>query len=123
MPEPSPAESGRVIRGEFHTDGETFVFTLAGTPLSGVGATPQAAFDALMRVEAQAGALPERLRDLAREQAGAAERASLIRLVGVLVVGLTIVGGALGGAAALAPRVAADIAATMNTEQPPAATP
>lgn len=117
MPESSQAESGRVVRGEFHTDGETFVFTLKDTPLSGVGTSPQAAFDDLMRVQAQAGALPERLRELAREQAGAAERASIIRLVGAALVGLTIVGGALGGALALAPHVIADIADTVNTPQ------
>lgn len=116
MPASSQADSSRIIRGEFHTDGEMFVFTLAGTPLSGVGATPQAAFDDLMRVQAQAGDLPERLRELAREQAGAAERASLIRVVGAALVGLTIVGGALGGALALAPHVIADIVETTNAQ-------
>ncbi|MFN4184204.1 MAG: hypothetical protein ACK4M6_05410 [Hyphomonas sp.] len=117
MPATSHAENGRVIHGEFHSDGETFIFTLADTPLSGVGNTPQAAFDDLIRVTEQAGALPERLRDLAREQAGAAERASLIRLVGALLIGLTIAGGALGGAAVLAPRVVADVIDTINAKQ------
>lgn len=111
------ADDDRVIRGRFHTDGETFVFVLEDTPLSGLGATPQAAFDDMMRVKAEAGALTERFRELARDQAGAAERASLLRLAGAALVGLTIVGGALGGAVALAPRVIADIVDTVNARE------
>jgi hypothetical protein len=102
----------RVIRGEFCTDGRTFVFNLKDTPLSGIGATPQEAFDDLLLVEAKAGTLPHRLAELAREQADAAQSASLVRIVVIGLVALTIVGGALGGAVALAPRVASDILAT-----------
>jgi hypothetical protein len=107
-------DRGRVVRGEFHTDGEKYIFTLAGTPLSGIGNTPGAAFDDLMRVTEQAGDLPDRLRELAREQAGASERASLIRLFGAILAGLTIAGGMLGGAMVLAPQVIADVVDTVN---------
>lgn len=116
MSDNSQAESGRVIRGEFHTDGETFIFTLADTPLSGVGATPQAAFDNLLQATSQAGALPGRLRELAREQASAADRASLMRLIGAVLIGLTIAGGMLGGALVLAPHVIADVIDTINAQ-------
>lgn len=107
---------GKVIGGQFHTDGEKFIFTLADTPLSGIGNSPAAAFDDLMRVTEQAGDLPDRLRELAREQAGAAERASLIRLIGAILVGLTIAGGMLGGALVLAPQVIADVVDTINAK-------
>lgn len=110
------SDNRRVIRGEFHTDGATFVFKLDGTPFSGVGATPQAAFDDLLAVEQRAGDLPQALAALAREQASAVERRTIVRLVGAAVVGLTIVGGALGGAVALAPRVVADVAQTTLAE-------
>lgn len=109
-------DRGKVIRGEFHTDGEKFIFTLADTPLSGIGNSPGAAFDDLLRATEQAGDLPYRLRELAREQAGAAERASLIRLVGAVLVGLTIAGGMLGGALVLAPQVIADVIDTVNAK-------
>lgn len=104
--------SGSVIRGTFHTDGDTFVFTLADVPLSGVGATPQAAFDDLMAAQARAGDLPARLEALAREQQGAGDRRTIVRLIGIGLIALTVIGGALGGAVALAPRVVADIART-----------
>lgn len=104
--------SGGVIRGAFHTDGKTFVFTLADVPLSGVGATPQAAFDDLMAAQARAGDLPARLEALAREQHGAGDRRTIVRLIGIGLIALTVIGGALGGAVALAPRVVADIART-----------
>lgn len=116
MSDNSQPDGGRVIRGEFHTDGETFIFTLADTPLSGVGPTPQAAFDSLMQATSHAGALPGRLRELAREQASAADRASLMRLIGAVLVGLTIAGGMLGGALVLAPYVIADVIDTINAQ-------
>lgn len=104
--------SGGVIRGTFHTDGATFVFTLADVPLSGVGETPQAAFDDLMAAQARAGDLPARLQALAREQQGAGDRRTIVRLIGIGLIALTVIGGALGGAVALAPRVVADVART-----------
>lgn len=104
--------SGGVIRGTFHTDGDSFVFTLADVPLSGVGATPQAAFDDLMAAQSRAGDLPARLQALAREQQGAGDRRTIVRLIGIGMIALTVIGGALGGAVALAPRVVADVAST-----------
>jgi len=104
--------SGGVIRGTFHTDGKTFVFTLADVPLSGVGATPQAAFDDLMAAQARAGDLPARLEAMAREQHGAGDRRTIVRLIGIGLIALTVIGGTLGGAVALAPRVVADVART-----------
>lgn len=101
-----------VVRGAFHTDGKTFVFTLADVPLSGVGTTPQAAFDDLMATYARAGELPARLEAMSREQAGAADRRAIVKLIGVGLIALTVIGGALGGAVALAPRVVADVAQT-----------
>ncbi len=113
---PISTDKRRVIRGEFHTDGERFIFTLADTPVSGIGDTPGSAFDDLMRATEQAGNLPDRLRELAREQAGSAERASLMRLIGAALIGLTIAGGILGGALALAPQVIADVVDTINSK-------
>ncbi len=108
----SDTMNGGVIRGAFHTDGKTFVFTLADAPFSGVGATPQAAFEDLMATHARAGDLPARLEALAREQGGAGERRAIVRLIGIGLIALTVIGGALGGAVALAPRVVADVAQT-----------
>lgn len=104
--------NGSVVRGAFHTDGKTFVFTMADVPLSGVGATPQAAFDDLMAAYARAGDLPARLEAISREQAGAADRRAITKLIGIGMIALTVIGGALGGAVALAPRVVADVAQT-----------
>jgi hypothetical protein len=101
-----------VVRGAFHTDGKTFVFTMADVPLSGVGATPEAAFDDLMAAYARAGDLPARLEAMSREQVGAADRRAIIKLIGIGMIALTVIGGALGGAVALAPRVVADVAQT-----------
>lgn len=101
-----------VVRGAFHTDGKTFVFSMADVPLSGVGATPQAAFDDLMAAYARAGDLPARLEAMSREQAGASDRRAIIKLIGIGMIALTVIGGALGGAVALAPRVVADVAQT-----------
>jgi hypothetical protein len=101
-----------VIEGEFSTDGRTFIFRLAGTPLSGVGNTPAAAFDDLMRADASAGGLPQRLRELARDQQGETVRATVIRIVMVCLIVFGVVGGSLVVAAALLPRVVADATVT-----------
>jgi hypothetical protein len=99
-----------LIQGEFFTDGKTFVFKLAGTPLSGTGATPEAAYNDLMRVQGAAGDLNQRLRDLAREQRGEATRASVIRMTAIAMIAFGVVGAALIGGGALAPKVIADVA-------------
>src|SRR5262245_14992127 len=95
-----------VIKGEFCTDGKTFILTLAGTPLSGTGATASAAFENLMRTEASAGALSQRLKELARDQQGEQVRATVIRssLMALIIFG--VVAGTLVVTAAMVPRVA-----------------
>jgi hypothetical protein len=100
-----------VIKGEFCTDGKTFILTLAGTPLSGTGSTASAAFEDLMRAETSAGALPQRLKELARDQQGERVRATVIRssLVALTVFG--VVAGIMVVTAAMLPRVAVDVAA------------
>jgi hypothetical protein len=98
-----------VINGEFFTDGKTFVFRLAGTPLSGTGTTAAAAFEDLMRAEASTGGLTHRLKELARDQQGEAVRATVVRTAMVGLVALGIVAGALFGAAVMLPRVVASV--------------
>lgn len=116
MSETSKPTPNSLVRGEFHTDGAGFVFTLSDTPFSGYGKTAEDAYDDLMQSIDEAGDLPERLRDLAKDQASAAERASLIRLAGIFLIALTVAGGLLGGAMALAPQVVADISQTLNDQ-------
>jgi hypothetical protein len=98
-----------LINGEFFTDGRTFVFRLAGTPISGTGNTAAAAFEDLMRAEASTGALTQRLKELARDQQGEVVRATVVRSAMVGLVALGIVAGALFGAAAMLPRVVASV--------------
>ena len=98
-----------VVQGEFFTDGETFVFRLGGTPLSGTGANPQAAFEDLMRARSTAGGLTERLGELAREQAGETVRASVIRWSAAALIAFGVAGGAVAGGLALAPMAVAAI--------------
>lgn len=98
-----------VIKGEFYTDGDTFVFRLAGTPLSGTGSTLSAAFEDLLRVESAAGPLSQTLKDLGRDQQGEQVRAAVIRMsmIGLIVFG--VIAGTLAATAALLPRVAGDM--------------
>lgn len=103
-----------IVRGEFHTDGEGFVFTLSDTPFSGFGTSPQAAYDNLMLTVDEAADLPDRFRELAADQRSAIERASLIRMTAGLLIALTIIGGALGGALTLLPQVIADTVQVLN---------
>jgi len=98
-----------VIKGEFFTDGKTFALRIHGLPISGVGASPQAAFDDLLRAEAAAGDLPERLRAIARDQAGEHVRATLIRVVATTLIVLTLLGGLVAGIATVAPKIATDL--------------
>jgi hypothetical protein len=97
-----------LVKGDFVTDGKTFIFRLEGTPLSGVGNSPAAAFEDLVRVRGATGPLADQLRDLTRDQQDEKVRATVIRmaLVGLIVFG--VVGGGLFGAAAIFPRVVAD---------------
>ncbi len=98
-----------VLQGDFFFDGKTYVFRLSGTLLSGIGETPTAAFEDLMRVEAKTAPLSSRMRELARDQQGEKVRAEIIRMamIGLIVFG--VVGGSLAASAALAPKVIADI--------------
>lgn len=110
MPKPAEnANEAQVIRGEFFTDGSTYIFRLAGLPVSGTGATPQAAYDDMLRAQAASGDLPRQLRLIAREQQGEQVRATLVRTSLFGLIALTLVGGLAAGLVALAPRVAADM--------------
>lgn len=95
--------TGPVVQGEFFTDGESFVFRLAGTPLSGTGPSPQAAYDDLLRVRSASSGLVDRLQALAREQAGEKVRATVIRWSMAALIVFGVVGGALAGGLAMAP--------------------
>lgn len=114
MSQRSKTTANSLVRGEFHTDGSGFVFTLSDTPFSGYGKTAQDAYDNLVNTIDDAGDLPDRLRELAKDQASAVERAALLRLAGVFLIALTVAGGLLGGAMALAPQVIADISQTLD---------
>jgi len=109
MQDNAAARSAELVRGEFVSDGKSFVFRLEGTPVSGAGSTAEEAFQNLMRATAAAGELGGTLRDLAREQQGERFRATLVRAVMACLIVFGVVGGALGASAALAPRVAADM--------------
>jgi hypothetical protein len=98
-----------VIRGELFTDGTTFIITLAGTPLSGTGASADAAYADLMRASDAAGDLRGRLEAMAREQQGEIVRATVIRWIMIALICFGVVGGALAGAAAIAPSIAVNM--------------
>jgi hypothetical protein len=98
-----------VLKGEFWTDGTSFIFKLADTPLSGTGDSPAAAFESLMRSDKGAGGLSSRLRELARDQQGERVRAMVIRMAMIGFITFGIIGGTLVGSAALMPRVIADV--------------
>jgi hypothetical protein len=104
-----------IITGDFFTDGKTFVFRLAGTPLSGTGETPTAAFQDLMRVRTSGSTLSQRLKELARDQQGERVRATVIRatMTGLIVLG--VAAGALVTASGMAPRVAGAVAWSVTT--------
>jgi hypothetical protein len=97
-----------LIKGDFVTDGEMFVFRLAGTPLSGVGASAAAAFEDLVRVRGETALLAERLQELARDQQDEQVRSTVVRMAMIGLIAIGVVGGALFGAAAIFPRVVAD---------------
>lgn len=115
MTEPRKETSG-VIRGEFFTDGKTFIFQLAGTPLSGSGDSPQAAFDDLLRTEAASGSLGDRLKDLARDQAGERTRATVVAWSMAALIAFGVLGAAMVGALALVPMAVAGVAETTGKE-------
>ena len=98
-----------VIKSEFWTDGTSFIFRLADTPLSGTGDSPTAAFESLMRSDKSVGGLSLRLRELASDQQGEQVRATVIRMAVIGLIAFGIIGGTLVGSAALFPRVIADV--------------
>jgi hypothetical protein len=104
------ADDDGVIRGEFFTDGKTFILRLADTPLSGVGATVQEAFDNLASNHAAAATLPSRIRALAREQQSESARVAIIRIIMAGLIAVGIVAGAIITTAAIAPRVMTEMA-------------
>jgi hypothetical protein len=99
-----------VIRGEFFTDGKTYILRLADTPLSGVGATAKEAFDNLASNQAMAATLPSRIRTLAREQQSESTRVAIIRTIMAGLIAVGIVAGAIITTAAIAPRVMTEMA-------------
>jgi hypothetical protein len=105
-----------LIKGDFVTDGETFVFRLSGTPLAGVGKSAAAAFDDLMRLSGETAPLVDRLREVARDQQDEKVRATAVKMamVGLIVFG--VIGGAIFGAAAIFPRVVADTSEVAVTQ-------
>ena len=98
-----------VVQGEFFTDGTKFIFRLAGLPYSGVGDSPSAAFDDLMRVERQGAPLTSILRQHARDLEGEATRKLIIRWVSIGLIVFAILAGTLVATAALLPKVVADV--------------
>ena len=83
MPTDSAKNEPAVVQGEFFTDGTKFIFRLAGLPYSGVGDSPSAAFEDLMRVERQGAPLTSILRQHARDAEGEATRKLIIRWVSI----------------------------------------
>lgn len=100
----------QLICGEFVTDGKHFVLRLKGTPLSGTGETASQAFEELMRAEASAGPLAQRLKQLSREQEGEQLRVTLVRWLLIALIAFGGIGGAVVAGLAMAPKVLADVA-------------
>lgn len=109
MPTDTAANESAIVQGEFFTDGKKFIFRLAGLPYSGVGDTPSAAFEDLMRVERQGAPLTTVLRQHARDLEGEATRKQIIRWVSIGLIIFAIVAGGLVATAALLPKVVADV--------------
>ena len=105
----NPKNETAIIQGEFLSDGKTFVFRLAGTPFSGVGKTASAAFDDLMRVEAETAPLSTLIRERARDLEGETVRATIVRMTMIGLIVFAVLGGAIVGTAALVPRVVSDV--------------
>ena len=109
MPTDTAANESAIVQGEFFTDGKKFIFRLAGLPYSGVGDTPSAAFEDLMRVERQGAPLTSLLRQHARDLEGEATRKLIIRWVATGLIIFAILAGGLVATAALLPKVVADV--------------
>lgn len=109
----SNADAG-VVSGEFFTDGATYVMRFKGSPISGVGPNPQAAYEDLVRAQSATGELAQKLDMLARDQQSEQVRASLIRAVSTWLIVLTVLGGVTAGVAAVSPKLASDFAHAVN---------
>lgn len=109
---PEDHGTSQIVEGDFVTDGTSFVFRLKGTPIAAVGDSPQAAFEGLLQARAAAGNLVPRLEELAREQRSERERLIWMRSLAAALIALFVGGGVLAGAAALAPKLAADLVET-----------
>lgn len=103
------ANEPAIVQGEFFTDGKKFIFRLAGLPYSGVGDSPTAAFEDLMRVEREGAPLTSALRQQARDLEGEATRKLIIRWVSIGLIIFAILAGTLVATAALLPKVIADV--------------
>jgi hypothetical protein len=115
MPTDTAKNEPAVVQGEFFTDGTKFIFRLAGLPYSGVGDSPSAAFEDLMRVERQGAPLTSILRQHARDVEGEATRKLIIRWVSIGLIIFAILAGSLVATAALLPKVVADVGGTALT--------
>ncbi len=112
----SSGDNGSMMNGEFFTDGNTFVFRLSGTPLSGMGSDPAAAFRDLMRVDSEAKDFAERFKELARDQQSETVRAAIIRYVMIALIIFSVVGGSLAAGVAMLPKVTADVSAAVYSK-------
>jgi len=101
-------EADSVIRGEFFSDGATFVLKLADTPLSGAGASPDKAYENLLKATADAGDLTVRLKRLARDQQDERTRQTLIRSLMTSLVVLGVIGGGIIVSAGFLPKIFAE---------------
>jgi hypothetical protein len=109
MPADNAKREPAIVQGEFFTDGTKFIFRLAHLPYSGVGDSPSAAFEDLMRVEQQSAPLTSILRQHARDLEGEATRKLIIRWVSIGLIVFAILAGGLVATAALLPKVIADV--------------
>jgi len=109
MPTDTATNESAIVQGEFFTDGKKFIFRLAGLPYSGVGDSPSAAFEDLMRVEREGAPLTSILRQHARDLEGEATRKLIIRWVSIGLIIFAILAGGLVATAALLPKVVADV--------------
>jgi hypothetical protein len=101
----SGEQDAMIITGDFVTNGRTFVFRLAGSPHSGVGASAGDAFDDLIRSHGKCSPLADRVHELARDQQDENVRSTTIKMAAIGLIVFGVAGGVVFASAAILPRL------------------
>jgi len=110
--QPADDAVGTTVKGQFTTNGRVFIFSLPDVPISGVGDTPNAAYESLTQAIAAAGDLPAALRRISEDQRQEASVQSLARWTAGGLIAIGIIGGTIAAGFAIAPAILTDIAET-----------